>query len=53
MRKVQGEPRYLVALMTNVLGRNSGWDHQLLATRIDRMIREIGPGVEPTESNWE
>jgi len=45
--------RYLVALMTNVLGRNSGWDHQLLATRIDRMIRKIGPGVEPTESNWE
>lgn len=45
--------RYLVALMTNVLGRNSGWDHQLLATRIDRMIREIGPGIEPTEANWE
>jgi len=45
--------RYLVALMTNVLGRNSGWDHQLLATRIDRMIRKTGPGIEPTEANWE
>lgn len=31
--------RYLVALMTNVLGRNSGYDHQLLATRIDKMLR--------------
>lgn len=43
--------RYLVALMTNVLGRNSGYDHQLLATRIDRMIRAAGPGVEPKESD--
>ena len=43
--------RYLVALMTNVLGRNSAYDHQLLATRIDRMIRAAGPGVEPKESD--
>lgn len=43
--------RYLVALMTNVLGRNSGYDHQLLATRIDRLVREAGPGVEPKESD--
>ncbi len=32
--------RYLVALMTNVLGRNSAYDHQLLATRIDKMLRK-------------
>ncbi len=43
--------RYLVALMTNVLERNSAYDHQLLATRIDRLIREAGPGVEPKESD--
>jgi hypothetical protein len=43
--------RYLVALMTNVLGRNSAYDHQLLATRIDRMVREAGPGIEPKESD--
>lgn len=43
--------RYLVALMTNVLGRNSAYDHQLLATRIDRMIRKARPGIEPKESD--
>jgi hypothetical protein len=43
--------RYLVALMTNVLGRNSGYDHQLLATRIDRLVRQAGPGIEPKESD--
>ncbi|MEL7162037.1 MAG: serine hydrolase [Bacteroidota bacterium] len=32
--------RYLVALMTNVLGRNSAYDHQLLATQIDGLLRE-------------
>ncbi|MEM6397960.1 MAG: serine hydrolase [Bacteroidota bacterium] len=32
--------RYLVALMSNVLGRNSAYDHQLLASRIDNMIRQ-------------
>ena len=31
--------RYLVALMSNVLGRNSAYDHQVLATRIDRVVR--------------
>ncbi|MEM6772945.1 MAG: hypothetical protein AAF597_20365, partial [Bacteroidota bacterium] len=31
--------RYLVALMTNVLGRNSAYDHQLLAARIDKLLR--------------
>ncbi len=43
--------RYLVALMTNVLSRNSAYDHQLLATRIDRLLREAGPGEEPKESD--
>ena len=43
--------RYLVALMTNVLGRNSAYDHQLLATRIDRLIRDSAPGDEPTEAD--
>lgn len=32
--------RYLVALMSNVLGRNSAYDHQLLATRIDNLLRQ-------------
>lgn len=31
--------RYLVALMSNVLGRNSAYDHQVLATRIDKVVR--------------
>lgn len=43
--------RYLVALMSNVLGRNSAYDHQLLATRIDRMIRRLDPVAEPKESD--
>ncbi len=30
---------YLVALMTNVLKKNSAVDHQTLATEIDRIIR--------------
>jgi hypothetical protein len=29
---------YMVALMTNVLGRNSNWDHRLLAKNIDSII---------------
>lgn len=33
--------RYLVALMTNVLSRNSAYDHQLLATRIDKLMRKV------------
>lgn len=40
--------RYLVALMTNVLGRNSAYDHQLLATRIDKMLRKTD-AVDPRE----
>lgn len=32
--------RYLVALMSNVLGRNSAYDHQLLASRIDNLISQ-------------
>lgn len=31
---------YLVALMTNVLGRNSAYDHNMLAGKIDKLIRE-------------
>lgn len=42
--------RYLVALMTNVLSRNSAYDHQLLATRIDKLIRNTAGGDEPSES---
>ena len=40
--------RYLVALMTNVLGRNSAYDHQLLATRIDKMLRKTD-AADPRE----
>ena len=44
--------RYMVALETNVLGRNSAYDHQLLATRIDRLIRRAPQGTdEPTEAD--
>ena len=32
--------RYMVALMTNVLRKNSGTDHMNLATRIDKIIRK-------------
>lgn len=31
--------RYLVTLMTNVLRKNSAYDHMMLAGRIDRMLR--------------
>ena len=31
--------RYLVTLMTNVLRKNSAYDHMILAGRIDRMLR--------------
>jgi hypothetical protein len=31
--------RYMVVLMTNVLGKNSASDHMYLAGRIDRLIR--------------
>ena len=32
--------RYMVTLMTNVLRKNSGTDHMMLASRIDKMIRD-------------
>ncbi|OAV45710.1 serine hydrolase [Lewinella sp. 4G2] len=38
--------RYMVALETNVLGRNSAYDHQLLATRIDNLIRNSAEKFE-------
>lgn len=42
--------RYLVALMTNVLSRNSAYDHQLLATRIDKLIRNTANVADPSEN---
>ena len=43
--------RYMVALETNVLRRNSAYDHQLLATRIDNLIRDSAKEYEdPPES---
>lgn len=41
--------RYMVALMSNVLGRNSAYDHQVLATRIDKVVRKTA-AVDPSES---
>ena len=42
---------YLVALMTNVLGRNSGYDHYILARRFDTAIRSFAPPTdEPSEA---
>ncbi|WP_116124631.1 hypothetical protein [Lewinella sp. IMCC34183] len=41
--------RYLVALMSNVLGRNSAYDHQVLATRIDKVVRRTQV-ADPSES---
>lgn len=32
---------YLVALMTNVLRRNSGYDHNVLAGKIDDLVRRV------------
>ena len=40
---------YLVALMTNVLNRNSAYDHYILARRFDNAIRGLGP-VQREES---
>jgi hypothetical protein len=42
--------RYLVALMTNVLSRNSAYDHQILATRIDKLIRNTANVEDPSEN---
>ena len=43
--------RYMVALETNVLRRNSAYDHQLLATRIDNLIRDSAKEYDdPPES---
>ena len=41
--------RYMVALMSNVLRRNSAYDHQVLATRIDKLIRNT-QAEDPSES---
>lgn len=41
--------RYMVVLMSNVLSRNSAYDHQVLATRIDKVIRRTGRR-DPAES---
>ena len=41
--------RYMVALETNVLRRNSAYDHQLLATRIDKLLRRTA-AEDPSES---
>lgn len=41
--------RYAVALMSNVLSRNSAYDHQLLATRIDNVLRKTN-NADPSES---
>ncbi|PHI21095.1 hypothetical protein CEQ90_04535 [Lewinellaceae bacterium SD302] len=38
--------RYLVALETNVLSRNSAYDHQVLATRIDKLVRTSADEAE-------
>ncbi|QLE00721.1 hypothetical protein HX109_03770 [Galbibacter sp. BG1] len=32
--------KYMVCLMTNVLGKNSAYDHLALASRIDKIVRE-------------
>ena len=44
-----GGERYLVTLMSNVLGRNSAYDHQILATRIDKLIRNT-EAADPDEN---
>jgi len=44
--------KYMVALMTNVLGRNSNWDHRLLAKNIDGII-DKGFGDLNAEVNLE
>ncbi len=41
---------YLVALMSNVLRRNSAVDHQSLATRIQRLIEKRHPAVAPAST---
>ncbi len=41
--------RYMVALMSNVLSRNSAYDHQVLATRIDKIVRRTD-AADPSES---
>ena len=44
-----GEPRlyYVVAVMSNVLRRNSAVEHQTLATRIHRLIESMHPAPQP------
>ena len=43
--------RYVVVLMTNVLRKNSNWDHRRLAGQIDNLIRpEVPETPVPTEA---
>ncbi|MFK7807007.1 MAG: serine hydrolase [Saprospiraceae bacterium] len=44
--------KYMVALMTNVLGKNSNWDHRLLAKNIDAVVRK-GFGDKNAKVNLE
>ena len=41
--------KYLVCLMTNVLRKNSAYDHQALAGRIDNLVTERNAPVEVLE----
>lgn len=43
------DTRYLVALMSNVRGRNSAYDHLLLASRIDKLLRTTVEEAEREE----
>ena len=45
----QGQKRYIVALMSNVLRKNSAWDHSRLGAAIDEAVRERSP-VEVDEA---
>ena len=40
--------KYMVCLMTNVLRKNSAWDHMVLASKIDEVIN---PKTEETEKS--
>ena len=45
--------KYIVALMTNVLGRNSNWDHRALAKNIDGIIEPEPVEEEEVEKEKE
>ena len=44
---------YLVMLISNVLGKNSAYDHQTLATRIQSVIEEAHPAPVPASAPTE